>query len=812
MRIRTTLLTGALLLASTFAMAQQAQDQQQPQQAADSQQAQQAAQVQQSPIPTQPNDVIKTPEGNFDFGFRVGSFSGDMARFSRYQDYRDKQAGLNFKWSRESQNYFASFNAANVGYYDQAFSGAYASGKVKASFQWNQTPLFYGNGDYTKTPNSTLISGNTAILSLDKATQQAVQNGTKITYDKNGFPTAAVQSNNALGVVVSASQNATGTLYRNEVQGIDLRSRRDDAKFDLTYEASRDVDLKFSFNTYKRSGTQPWGASFSFNDAVELPLPIDNRTTDFKAEAEWANQKGMLRFGYDGSYFNNTITTLQFSNPVRATDGWAASSYSNALLGGATMGRMALAPNNHANTVSATGLYKLPGHSSFNANIAISSLQQNDDLIPFTINSLMQPGTTLKLDAAGNTWTAVAPERPTAEADVRLTVGTFNFQSHPNRYLGITAKYRYSNWDNRTPIFHNPINVRFDGAPENVPGSQDEPASIKHNQVDADVSFTPIPFAAFRVGYGHDGQDLTYRMFASTSENTFRVSFDTIGNQYVTVRAKYENSKRTGSGLDEEYFTDTGTQPDARQYDVADRNRNRATLIFDASPVSFVGLSLSVFRGKDDYPDQEFGLLNNDNTGINVGVDLMPTAKVTLGFTYGHESYSALQQSRTANPAPDPSFTDPNRNWNLNNDEKDDSYGFYVDLPRALAKTDIRFGYDYSKSNNAFIYGGQRVLDMISGVGSTPGDKPCGTSAAPCFIPIPNATDKLQSGYIDVKYFFTPKIAVGANFLHQKYDVSDFSTPGTYASPYDPIGGQIVGYGFRPYNANVGGVRVIYLF
>jgi len=789
MRIRTTLVTGALLLASTFATAQQAQ---------------QTPQITPQPGPT--TDAVASPGGSFDFGFRAGSFDGDRARFARYQDFRDKQAGINFRWSKEGPSWFAKLGANNVGYNDQNFGGAFATGKLKGSFEWNQTPLFYGAPDVLKSPYSPAsISGGVATLTLDAATRQAIQSGTNVT--------SGVQSISALGVATSVAQATSGTLWRNLAQGVDVRSRRDEAKFDLTYEANRDVDVKFSLNSYRRNGTQPWGASFAFNDAVELPLPIDNRTTDLKAEAEWANQKGMLRVGYDGSYFNNNITTLVWSNPVRATDGWAGSSYSNALLGGSALGRMALAPNNTANTVSAAGLYKLPGRSSFNASLAISSLKQDDALLPFTINSTLQPGA--RVTVSGATWTLVAPERATAQADVRLTVGNFNFTTRPTRYFGLTAKYRYSNWDNRTPIFHNQFNVRFDGAPENVPGSETEPGNIKAQTFDVDASFTPVTYGAFRLGYGRNASDLTYRMFTGTTENTFRVAFDTIGNQYVTLRAKYESSKRDGlnigdltlrDGEVEDYFTAVGQHPGMAQFDIASRNRNRGTLVFDVSPVSAVGLSMSVFRGTDEYPGLQYGLLNNDNTGISFGLDLMPSNFVTVGFNYGYEKYDALQASHNANPAPDPQWTDPTRDWNLNNTERVDTFGANIELVKVIPKTEIRFGYDYSKSDQGFIYGGPRV-DALAALTSAYG---------PQFQPLPNVGNKLQGASIDLRYHITPKIALGANFLHQRYDVTDFSTSGTPANgtagTYDPIGGLILGYGFRPYNANIGGFRVIYLF
>ncbi len=788
MRIRTTLLTGALLLASTYAMAQQAQ--QTPQT---------------KPQAGQTTDVVAAPqEGSFDFGFRAGSLDGDYARFARYQDYRDKQAGINFKWNREASNYFVKLGANNVGYDDQSFNGLVASGKVKASFEWNQTPLFYGASDVLKTPYSTAISGGTATMLLDLATRQAVQNGTIYTKDKNGFITAAVQSPGAIGMVTATALNSGGTLWRSLVQGLDVRSRRDEAKFDVTYEASRDVDVKFSLNSFKRNGTQPWGAAFAFNDAVELPLPIDNRTTDFEGHVEWANQQGMLKVGWDGSYFNNNVTTLVWSNPVRATDSWAGSSYSNALLGGSALGRMALAPNNHANTVSASGMYKLPARSSFNASLAVSSLAQNDALLPFTINSVMQPGTTLKL-SDGTTWTAVAPERASAQADVRLTVGTFNFASRPNRYFGLTAKYRYSDWDNRTPIFGNQYNVRFDGAPENVPGSETEPGNIKYQTFDGDATFTPIPVVAFRVGFGREGRDLTYRMNAGYNENTFRVAFDTIGNQYVTLRAKYEIARRDGKsngtlvlrdGETEDWAAAVGAQPTSAQFDVASRDRNRATLIFDVSPISQVGLSLSVFQGTDKYPGIVYGLLNNKNTGITFGVDLMPSNFATVGFYYGYEKYDSLQASNTVGPTGTGAALIAG-NWNLNNTERVDNFGANVELVKLIPKTELRFGVDYSKSDQASLYDGPRIEAM----------KALGT-----FIPLPNIGNKLMGASVDLKYFITPRIALGANFVRQKYDVSDWSTPGNISNTFDPIGGLIVGYGFRPYNVNVGGVRVIYLF
>ena len=111
----------------------------------------------------------------------------------------------------------------------------------------------------------------------------------------------------------------------------------------------------------------PWGASFAFNNANELPLPLDNRTNDFAAGVAWANRKGMFRLGWDGSFFNNQIQSLTWDNPIRATDfnngllppngPYDPSGYSNG--NGPASGHMALPPSNSMNVVSLTGLYKM---------------------------------------------------------------------------------------------------------------------------------------------------------------------------------------------------------------------------------------------------------------------------------------------------------------------------------------------------------------------------------------------------------------------------------------------------------------------
>jgi len=52
----------------------------------------------------------------------------------------------------------------------------------------------------------------------------------------------------------------------------------------------------------------------------------------------------------------------------------------------------------------------------------------------------------------------------------------------------------------------------------------------------------------FRLGYIYDFAR-TGRAFSDMRDYTLRASVDTVGNQYVTVRAGYDHTARIGSGF-----------------------------------------------------------------------------------------------------------------------------------------------------------------------------------------------------------------------------------------------------------------------
>lgn len=741
--------------------------------------------------------------GSIDFGFRASSTDGDKARWERYRDLRDG-AFSRISFGKETDQYIFDAKVDNIGYHDQRYEVNYNnSGKVKFTFLWDSTPL-----NYSYDSSTPWVEQSPGVFALDPATRLLVQNNTP----------------GIVGVPTTAAQLATPSIYRSLAKPFDIQARRDAASFSATFAATRDLAFNVAFNSTRKTGHEVKGASFAFSVADQLPLPLDNRTNDFTAAAEWMNQQGMIRVAWDGSWFNNTIHEFLFDNPVRATDTnpYNPSGYSNGQ--GAARSSMAAPPSNNMNVVSAMGLYKMPGRSTVNTQVSLASMKQNDELIPWTSNQVINS------PAVFASFPALARlPRSTAEAEVRGINALFNFTSRPNRFFGLTMRYRYNDHKNNTPHFDAVEYVRLDAVPEET-GSETEQYNIKQNTFDLNGTFNLMSHTALRIGYTYDDFKRTGRAFSDSTDYTFRTTLDTLGNQYVTLRVIYENAQRIGTGFSEQALEDGGFQPGLRTYDESDRVRNRGWLVFTVTPTAMVDLTVSVAAGKDKYhgPGHEFGLLDNKNTSYNVGVNLNPKPEVAFGANYGRDQYTSNQKARNASPPGTDYGTwfDPNRDWFLNGDETVNNATVYLDLIKAIEKTDIRVSYDYSDSNNAYIYSGPRIQELstnraLSGPSAILYPRftipsPCAAGLTSCFEALPAITNKWQRFAVDLKYMFAAKVGVGLGYWYEKFDVTDYATvdlPGQPGTPrIDYLGLISTGYGNRPYKGNTGFLRILYLF
>jgi MtrB/PioB family decaheme-associated outer membrane protein len=747
MRTRITILTGALLL--VFAGAARAQQEQ-------------SATASTTPTPTPTATASFTPKlGTVDFGFRADDVSGDRSRYQRYRDLRQGGYIDRFKFGKETEDWVFKATANNVGYRDQRYTVSYQNiGKLSINGDWNQVPLFISSSTatlYTNTGNGRMV--------IDDAIQRAVQNA--------GAPNSAA----AYNTLQSALRGANP---------YDLRSRRDIGVLNAVYTVNQAVDLKFDVRNSNRTGANlmsfGFGTSPGLSPVVEFNTPTDDRTTDIKANLEFANTRGLFNVGYNASWFSNHIPSVQFDNPLRVDD----------ISGGPSSGLTPLWPSNNTFAVTMNGSYKLPGRSRASAFLSVGRWNQNEALVAPTVNSAL---------------IAVAPplERPSAEAKADVTSMVYTFNSRPNEYLWLNARYRYFDYANKTPLYET-LALVGDWA-LGTAHWENEPASTTRKTLDLDGAIAAHKYLDIGFGYTREDGDRTYRIYEKTAEDIYRVSFDSVANQFVTVRTKYEHSRREGSGFDEALLEEVGEQPDTRHYDIANRTRDRVTVTAIVTPSKFVNFNTSIGKGEDKYTETGFGLRNNDNKTWSLGADFIPTERVNFGLNYAEEKYTALQYSRTANPLSptDTTFNDPTRDWWTDQGDKVKTFTASAEFLKCLPKTDIRLGYDTSYGDATYVYN------------MKPEQKVFTTVPLKQVAPLKN---NLTNGRFDLQYYVRPNVAIGGTYLYEHYTVDDFALgPQTLNSlaPANASNGAFAsavysGYLYQNYKANTGWFRVTFLW
>jgi hypothetical protein len=778
--------------------------------------------------PTKPVPAPGIPQmGLFDVGFRGTSTDGDEARYERYRDLRNGASTL-FTMSRNTDRYRSSVTFSNAGYRDQFYGVEYYNSKVTVNGSYNGMPLNY-------LYDAPLIwsSDGRGRFTLDPALRAGVQGPTNNAADGIyvGVPCAPGLGPTSCSATTSAQAKANRSIYNNFLNPDDMSVLRGITSASVKYLSSPAFSMGAEFQSTGRSGDMPWALGFAFNDVNVFNVPIDTRNNELKLNTEWVNDKGMLRFDYWGSFFDNPLQTVTWDNPIRSTDfnngltpeagPYDPSGYSNG--NGPAFGQAAFWPSNILNSGGVTGMLKVLPRTTVNGNVQLTLMRQNESLLPWSLNTSINNDVVLDHFEALRTL-----PRASAEASVNSLNAQFTLNSRPAPYLTVTARYRYNDHDNNTHHFDGREYVRFDAVPEEL---ADDPLTphvegwseyfqINRKNFDASGTFGLRDAGSLKLGYANEKYEREGRGFSETSENIFRLAYDANLFQRANVRLTYDTGRRRGegftiSGVDYETGP-AGTQPGLRYYDEADRDRTRASVVVSVNPIDTASVYVQYSNTSDEYTGDEsipagrefFGLLSQDIEGIVGGVDFIPNETVAFGLSYGRDEFSALQKSRNANPPPDPTWTDPNRNWTLDNNEVVNTFIAYVDLlGLAGEKADVRFSYEMNDSDNAYLFGGPRIPQL---------------QAAGQFIPLPNVVNEWNKFTVDVKYFFTAKVGLGVGYWWEKLDVQDWNTidsngpagsaDATGIPRIDWLGGLMTGYGNRPYDGGTFFVRALVRF
>jgi len=689
-----------------------------------------------------------------DFGVRGTSITGDSARYERYRDLGDGLFLEGFKLRSESKGWFFDFDASHVARSDQRYIGRFTRpGQFKGWATWDQIPMLLSRT--TRSPY-TLVNGNE--FRLDDAIQLQLQN----------------LSTTARPAALLDLVNGSPTF--------ELKSKRHSGEAGFEFLPVSEASLKVNFKHTTREGAQPFGGSFGHGQVVEFAAPIDHSLTDFDGSAEYERGRMLLRAGYSGSWFTNNVTSVLFDNPLRATD----------ISGTPSVGRLSLPVSSTRLGVNGMISIKMPRKSRLTAYASMSTLKDdNGAVLPLTSNSAV-------LAAAGS------PQRATLNAEAKTTAANISFVSRPSSLVNINVRYRYFDYDNQTPEYVAARRVGYDGSLSTpaVP-LQSEPFGLKRNTLDADIKFTPKGPVALTFGATRHQEDRTHRIFESTVDNSMRIKVDTLSTGLVSVRAMYEYAQRRGEGFDVTILTSVTEQPGMRHFDLAERDRNRFTLVGSFMPVTNWALNLSTAIGRDDYLNSEFGLRDNNHNVYSAGVEGSPSERFNVGASYSFEDYNSLQRSRQANPGAQ--TLDPSRNWATDAGDKVHSILLNADVLKVAEKLDLFFRYDYNRTRANYEYITGAVLNR------TLPEEAIVPTTLPTPVALPEIKSDLTRASVDAVYEINRHISLGVTYWYDKYDVQDFTLDTAAQSPTAIVTGNnmLLYYTYAPYKAHTTWGRVI---
>ena len=701
--------------------------------------------------PATPESAPAVSIGSVDFGMRGTSITGDSARYNRYRDLGNGLFAQALRFSREEGGVEISANALNVARNDAYYEGRVIKpGTLKGWVTFDQIPMLMSNS--TQTLFREVSPG---VFRIDNSLQAAMQN---------------TPSN-------SGKANVLNAFVANNAQTFDLGSQRHIGQGGAQYlfDPNTELDVKVSYMS--RSGAIPLGGSFGFGLGVENPAPVDAHSTDVNVSGEHQQGHLLFRLGYSGSFFRQDTTTIIWDNPSMLTDTASVPS----------QGRGTLPPSNNWNNVTGLVAYTMSHHSRLMGSVSFGTLSDvNATIIPYTINSA----------------TPVVPlARPSVDGQAKTTALNLSYTSSPTKNVGVDVRYRFFDYNNQTPDWTITQRIPYDDTPEIV--NVDAPRyGGARNYFEGAVNFHVLADSNVRAGYILNQANYNDRIFTSSSENSFYVSFDRLTSAYLGLHAKYEYDQRRGSGLDTSELSADGEQPSLRTYDIADRNRNQFTVTASFMPMAVKNLSLNgtVGIGNDSYPNSVLGLNHAHHYVWSVGADATPRDNVTMSVSYSFDNLDSLSWSTNQNTFTPPTPPrDPTKDWSTDSLDRVYSLVAFIETKQIVNKVDLRFSYDFNRGNTAFTYG----LAPVS------------------TLPVPSQLPPIQSDLnrltVMATYWLTAKLGFGFEYWFEKYTVTDFAMdptgiPQINMPPNLTVAPSylVLGYQYLPYTANTFWGHLIY--
>ncbi len=377
---------------------------------------------------------------------------------------------------------------------------------------------------------------------------------------------------------------------------VDRKRRRLDLDYERVLNKAWTMDVDYRHET--KEGQRIIGSIFGNTGgnprAVILPAPVDFTTDIIEAEFEYSGNNALFGFGVYASWFSNDDKTLGWENAFGFRSGWE-----DGVAFPDGVGQMALEPDNSYIQFRANGALIVGDSTRISADVAIGTMEQDDPLLPYTIN----PALTVDVPL------------PRLSADVQIDTTMFNFRltSQPVRGLSLRVNYHYDDRDNKTPQ-STYLYVGGDSQDQKdaLDGRINLPYSYTKEKTDLIATYRIARGVRIKAGAKYSDYSRTFSEVLDSDEFTYLVGINFSGFEHASFSLNYENSDRDIQNYQSDRPFQLSTVPGGRsieewenhplirKYFLTDREREEFRFRLDVFLGSRVNFGLTGSYNDDD--------------------------------------------------------------------------------------------------------------------------------------------------------------------------------------------------------------------
>jgi MtrB/PioB family decaheme-associated outer membrane protein len=703
-------------------------------------------------------------EGEAEAGVRFFLEEPSKTRSSKFLEYRDINEGLflqglHLRLFRPDEAYSTEFGGRQWGLQDQEYylrTGRL--GKWEFGFDWDQMRHIFST-------NARMLSSETS-----------------------------------RGVFTLPTPRPALGLHNSARELDEISVRWDTAHIFLKVTPTEDLDLIAEYTRIRKDGDRPMGMALGSPGSpfIEVLQPLEQTIHDFRLRGTLARERWQIQFGYTLSLFLNDERRIVADNPC----------FGAALPAGCTgaadpvsRGQSSLPPDNMAHTFNLAGGVNLPLRTRLTGNFTYSLRLQNESFLPHTINPTLDGNPNLVLPQKG------------LNGNAQVFAFNLNATSRPLPLpVVFTAKYRlydYRDWSDTITFPGHVVNDRTLATDARRAGRW----SYSKQDASLDARWKIIERLAFTTGVGWERWDRNeHREVPVSDEFSAKGVLDYTPSDWLLVRASYVPSFRRIERYNTRAHAEHAIEEDAttaaqgqsvllRKFDMAERDRQKAELQLQITPIDSMSITPTVAYRWDDYIRSSLGLQEAKAWSAGVDLNWAPSERLSFFAGYMHEVIYQKQRSRSRPVTGTTTFDFVDYDWlSVNTDT--------IDTFHAGFKAGIIPGKLDWKAAGSFATATGRI-ETRNPIGPASGTAAQDLTASA--RPWPAFEDNLWRVDTSLQYHFSKSWTASLNYIFESFSKHDWRTDSL--NPFIPgVAAIWLGNDQKNYAAHIIGATLRYRF